>query len=95
MAEDGLAAVEKIRQNPAGTYNAVLMDIQMPNMDGYEATRAIRKMTDSAKALIPVVAVTANAFDEDRQKAFDAGMNGHVSKPISVPELMEVLGKQV
>ncbi|SHL49961.1 extracellular solute-binding protein, family 3 [Fibrobacter sp. UWH5] len=95
LAEDGLAAVEKIRQNPAGTYNAVLMDIQMPNMDGYEATRTIRKMTDSAKALIPVVAVTANAFDEDRQKAFDAGMNGHVSKPISVPELMEVLGKQV
>lgn len=93
VASDGEIAVEKIRDNPTGTYNIIIMDIQMPNMDGYEATRRIRKMSDSAKALIPIVAVTANAFDEDKQKAYDAGMNGHVAKPISVIELMEVLGK--
>lgn len=95
LAGDGVDAVEKVKRNPAGTYHVILMDIQMPNMDGYEATRSIRNLTDSAKALIPVVALTANAFEEDRQKAFDAGMNGHVSKPISVPELMETLGKLV
>lgn len=95
VAADGCLAVEKIRNSVAGTYDIVLMDIQMPNMDGYAATRIIRGMADSAKALIPIVALTANAFEEDRQKAFDAGMNGHVSKPISVLELMEIMKKLV
>lgn len=95
VASDGLAAVEKVKNEAAGTYNVVLMDIQMPNMDGYEATREIRKISDSAKSLIPIVALTANAFEEDRHKAYEAGMNGHVSKPISVPELMEKLSKLV
>jgi len=95
VAEDGALAVEKVRENPAGTYNVILMDVQMPNMDGYEATRQIRNLADSSKALIPILAVTANAFDEDRQRAFDCGMNGHIAKPISISELMEKLGKMV
>jgi len=95
LAEDGMVAVEKVRQNPAGLYNVILMDVQMPYMDGYEATRQIRNMADSAKSLIPILAVTANAFEEDRQKAFECGMNGHIAKPISISELMEKLGKLV
>ncbi|MBD5552150.1 MAG: response regulator [Lachnospiraceae bacterium] len=90
---DGTEAVETIRQVPAGTYDLILMDIQMPVMDGYEAARTIRAMDDPAKANIPIVAMTANAFEEDRQRAFSAGMNGHVAKPIDVSELMETLQK--
>ena len=75
----------------AGTYDLILMDIQMPVMDGYEATRTIRALNDPAKANIPIVAMTANAFEEDRKRAFDAGMNGHVPKPIDIPKLMETL----
>ena len=90
-ADDGTEAVEIIAKMPAGTYDLILMDIQMPVMDGYEAARTIRAMEDPAKANIPIVAMTANAFEEDRQKAFDAGMNGHVPKPIDIPELMETL----
>lgn len=95
LACDGGEAVEKVRVAPEGTYCAILMDIQMPNMDGYVATRKIRSFADSSKSLIPIIALTANAFEEDRQKAFEAGMNGHVAKPISVPELMQVLGKLI
>ena len=92
-ADDGTEAVKKIEAMQAGDYDLVLMDIQMPVMDGYEATRVIRGMDDAAKANIPIVAMTANAFEEDRQRAFDAGMNDHVAKPINIPELMETLQK--
>ena len=92
-ADDGTEAVERIETVQAGTYDLILMDIQMPVMDGYEATRRIRALDDPAKANIPIVAMTANAFEEDRQRAFDAGMNDHVAKPIDVPSLMETLQK--
>ena len=90
-ADDGTEAVERIKTVQAGTYDLILMDIQMPVMDGYEATRTIRALNDPAKANIPIVAMTANAFEEDRKRAFDAGMNGHVPKPIDIPKLMETL----
>ncbi|MDE7403969.1 MAG: response regulator, partial [Lachnospiraceae bacterium] len=90
-ADDGTEAVERIETTQAGTYDLILMDIQMPVMDGYEATRTIRALNDPAKANIPIVAMTANAFEEDRQRAFQAGMNGHVPKPIDIPKLLETL----
>ena len=90
-ADDGTEAVEKMKTAQAGTYDLILMDIQMPVMDGYEATRTIRALDDPARANIPIVAMTANAFEEDRQRAFNAGMNGHVPKPIDIPKLMETL----
>ena len=90
-ADDGTEAVEKMKTAQAGTYDLILMDIQMPVMDGYEATRTIRALDDPARANIPIVAMTANAFEEDRQRAFKAGMNGHVPKPIDIPKLMETL----
>ncbi|MDE7285146.1 MAG: response regulator [Lachnospiraceae bacterium] len=92
-ADDGTEAVERIKTVEAGTYDLILMDVQMPVMDGYEATRRIRALDDPAKANIPIVAMTANAFEEDRQRAFNAGMNDHVAKPIDVPTLMETLQK--
>ncbi len=88
---DGTEAVETIRTVDAGTYDLVLMDIQMPIMDGYEATRQIRALEDTARAAVPIVAMTANAFEEDRQKALDAGMNVHVAKSIDIVKLMETL----
>ncbi|MDE6107801.1 MAG: response regulator, partial [Oscillospiraceae bacterium] len=90
-ADDGTDAVETIQKALAGAYDLILMDIQMPVMDGYTATRTIRAMEDPAKAKIPIVAMTANAFEEDRQKALEAGMNGHVPKPIDILRLMETL----
>jgi len=90
-AENGLQAVEKLKQSAAGEYQAVLMDIQMPVMDGYEAARAIRALDDPVVKRIPILALTANAFAEDRQKAFEAGMNGHVSKPINPDDLADSL----
>ena len=92
-AGDGTEAVAAMKEAPAGTYDLILMDIQMPVMDGYEAARTIRAMEDPAKAGIPIVAMTANAFEEDRRRAVDAGMNDHVPKPIDVPKLMETLGR--
>ena len=89
--EDGVQCVDKIRKQPADTYDCILMDIQMPNMDGYQATQAIRQLEDKAKAAIPIVAMTANAFDEDKRNAFDAGMNGHIAKPINVAEVEQTL----
>ena len=74
-----------------GYYDLILMDIQMPNMDGYKATRIIRRLPDQRKAGIPIIAMTANAFDEDRRKAFQVGMNGHITKPIQVEVLMNTL----
>lgn len=75
----------------AGTYDLILMDIQMPNMDGYKATQSIRQLPDKKKASIPIVAMTANAFDEDRKKAFEMGMDGHIAKPIDIDRVKEVL----
>jgi CheY-like chemotaxis protein len=93
IACDGVEAVEKMKAAPAGYYDIVLMDIQMPNMDGYEAAKQIRALDDKAKASIPIVAVTANAFEEDRDLALAAGMNGHLAKPYDVPAIMEKLGE--
>ena len=90
-AEDGAVAVQKIEQAAPGQYDLILMDIQMPNLDGYEATRQIRALPDAEKANIPIFAMTANAFEEDRQNALEAGMNGHIAKPLDVPHLLRVL----
>ena len=96
--EDGIQCVNRVVQMSPGTYDLILMDIQMPNMDGYKATRCIRRLDDKKKAEIPIIAMTANAFAEDRKKAFDAGMNGHIAKPIDIEKLgaviLSVLNKQ-
>ncbi len=90
-AEDGLVAVEKMKRAKPGDYDLILMDIQMPNMDGYEASTAIRAMEDPAIANIPIIAMTANAFSEDREKALKCGMNGHVPKPIDTERLYSTI----
>ena len=90
-AENGAEAVEKITVSRPGDYDLVLMDIQMPVMDGYEATRLIRKLEEPVLASIPILAMTANAFDEDRRAAFDCGMNGFLSKPINIKEVIQAL----
>ena len=96
--EDGIQCVNKVEQMSPGTYDLILMDIQMPNMDGYKAAQCIRHLDDKTKAEIPIIAMTANAFAEDRKRAFDAGMNGHIAKPIDVEKLgaviLSVLKKQ-
>ena len=91
IADDGTVAVDKMEGAKQDTYDLILMDIQMSRMNGYDATRAIRAMQDPVKSKIPIVAMTANAFEEDKQLALDAGMNGHVAKPIEVEKLMETL----
>ena len=90
-AEDGEIAVRKMKQAAPWQYDLILMDIQMPKMDGYEATRQIRALPDAAKAGIPIFAMTANAFEEDRQSALKAGMDGHIAKPLDIPHLLQVL----
>ena len=90
-AEDGTIAVEKVKNSAPGYYSLVLMDIQMPKMDGYDATRAIRALDDPLLAGIPIVAMTANAFEEDRRQALECGMNAHIAKPINVEKLLEIL----
>ena len=90
-AENGVQAVEKVTASKPGDYDLVLMDIQMPLMDGYEATRRIRALENPALAGIPILAMTANAFDEDRKVAMDCGMNGFLSKPIQIEELIHTL----
>ena len=90
-AENGKLAVDKVRESAPGYYDLVLMDIQMPVMNGYEATRAIRALPDAEKAALPIVAITANAFDEDRQNAAKAGMNGHLSKPFDMQQLLAMI----
>ena len=91
VADDGAVAVERIKEAEPGRYDLILMDIQMPIMNGYEAARQIRAMKDSAYVNIPIIAMTANAFDEDRKEAFNAGMNGHIAKPIDTEKLFELL----
>lgn len=93
-AEDGIRCLELLGAKPAGYYDAVLMDIQMPCMDGYQAAQAIRALPD-ARSTVPIIAMTANAFEEDKQRAFDAGMNDHISKPISVNALLAALRKNL
>ena len=92
-AENGRAAVEKVEEAPSDRYDLILMDIQMPEMDGYEATRRIRAISDKEKSGIPIVAMTANAFEDDRKNAFDVGMNGHIAKPFDIKKLIHVLTK--
>ena len=92
-AENGFEALEKVAASRPGDYDLILMDIQMPVMDGYEATRRIRKLDNSALSSIPIIAMTANAFDEDRRAAIDCGMNGFLSKPIDLEELVCVLSR--
>ena len=91
VAENGKVALDTISENEAGYFDVVLMDIQMPVMDGYEATKAIRRLEDREKANVPIVAMTANAFDEDKRTAFQVGMNGHLSKPVEPEKLAEQL----
>ena len=95
VAENGEIAVQKVSTNPPGTYDIVLMDIQMPVMDGYTATRQIRQLQNEELATIPIIAMTANAFEEDRIACIEAGMNDHISKPINIDQMMERIIKLV
>ena len=94
LAADGKIAVDKLQDVPVGYYDAILMDIPMPNMNGYEATKAIRKLTDE-RAKIPIIAMTANAFEEDRQAALAAGMDDYVAKPVEISELFRTIMKHL
>ena len=91
IAVDGEEAVEKVKVAEPGQYDLILMDIQMPHMDGYEATKKIRGLASKEKANIPIIAMTANAFEEDRQNALAVGMNGHIAKPIEIPKMVDML----
>ena len=93
VAEDGEKAVEKVKNASLGQYDLILMDIQMPHMNGYEATKKIRALDDAEKANLPIIAMTANAFEEDKREAANAGMNGHIAKPIDVDKLFETLAE--
>ena len=93
--DDGIQCVNRITEMPAGTYDMILMDIQMPNMNGYKATQEIRHLPDKDKACIPIIAMTANAFEEDKRDAVAAGMNGHIAKPIQVDKLLSILSEVI
>ena len=93
--EDGIQCVNMIEKMPAGTYDMILMDIQMPKMNGYKATQAIRRLPDKEKACIPIIAMTANAFEEDKRDAIAAGMNGHIAKPIELDKLLSMLAEVI
>ncbi|WP_293736179.1 ATP-binding protein [uncultured Phascolarctobacterium sp.] len=92
--EDDVKCVAELRAMPIGTYDVVLMDVQMPNMNGYEATKAIRELQD-ARAKIPVIAMTANVYDEDKQRAFASGMTGFIAKPLNIKTMLQVLSEQL
>ena len=89
--EDGILCVNEMQHQPANTYDLILMDIQMPNMDGYKATHCIRHLSQPEKANIPIIAMSANAFEEDKKKAFDVKMNDYITKPIDFQKMEEVL----
>ena len=93
--ENGIQCVKRIMEMPTGTYDMILMDIQMPQMDGYKATQAIRNLPDKDKACIPIIAMTANAFEEDKREAIAAGMNAHIAKPIQVDKLLSMLAEVI
>ena len=93
VAPDGSVAVEKMREAKDGQYDLILMDVQMPLLNGYEATRQIRAMDRNYCKQIPILAMTANAFDEDRREAIAAGMNGHLAKPIDLKVLLKTLSE--
>ncbi len=95
IAENGKAAIEMLLEKGAGYYSLVFMDIQMPVMDGYDAAKHIRRLDDPELAAIPIVAMTANAYEDDKKMAFAAGMNGHIGKPIDIPQLIETLRTQI
>lgn len=90
-ASDGVEAVEMLAKSTPGYYDLILMDIQMPNMDGYQATIEIRKLEDPCLAAIPVIAMTANAFEDDKKRAYEVGMNEYIPKPIEEDKLNSVL----
>lgn len=90
-AFNGSEAISKVKNNIQNDYDLILMDIRMPDMNGYEAAKAIRSLKDPKQAAIPIIAMTANAFDEDRQAAFDAGMNGHLAKPVDIKNLLQAI----
>ena len=93
IAENGLEAVSKVREHLPGYYDCILMDIQMPVMDGYEATRAIRKMHPQVR--VPIIALSANAFEEDRQKSLAAGMDDHLTKPFVVAKVLRTMSSLI
>ena len=90
-AENGQEALDKVKASQPGDIDVVLMDVQMPVMNGYEASKAIRELNEEAQRNLPILAMTANAFEEDKQKSLEAGMNGHITKPIDMIELLEIL----
>jgi CheY-like chemotaxis protein len=90
-AEDGVAAAGRFSASPEGWYDLIFMDVQMPNMNGYEATKVIRKMARSDAKTVPIIAMTANVYREDVERATDAGMNGHLGKPIDMADVMKTL----
>lgn len=90
-AQNGQEAVDKVAHAPSDTYALILMDIQMPVMDGHAATRAIRSLPDPTRAHIPVIALSANAFDEDQRKSMESGMNAHMAKPLDISALLELI----
>lgn len=94
-AINGKIAVQMFEQHPAGTYDAILMDMRMPQMDGLEAARVIRAMDRDDAKRIPIIALTANAFDTDVQMSLKAGMNAHLSKPVDLDELIRILGELI
>ena len=93
VAQNGQIAVDMLKASEPGYYQIILMDVQMPVMNGYEATKAIRKLENKELASLPILAMTANAFEEDKQEALRSGMDGHIAKPIDMKTLMEMLDK--
>ena len=91
ICKKGHNAQKMLQAKPVGYYDVILMDIQMPHMDGYKATQVIRRLADQKKADIPIIAMTANAFEEDRKKALEKGMNGHIAKPVDIEKMKEIL----